>query len=172
MHLKIITHEKVVFDEEVDEIYTKTVDGEIGILTKHVPIMSALDIGVTKAVKDGEVKYFTTMGGVLQFKDDEALIIEYKVLFDENTMEIIDLSGLSSDDIRTKEKYDDYTNRNISRNIVRNNLVYSSFICIRNALICMMVLFILVSIPFNGTKSQNDNVFLTNVKCTPSQVQF
>ena len=50
MHLKIITHEKVVFDENVDEIYTKTTDGEMGVLKNHVPIMSALDIGVTKAV--------------------------------------------------------------------------------------------------------------------------
>ena len=75
MHLKIITHEKVVFDEEVDEIYTKTIDGEIGILKNHVPVMSALDIGVTKAVKDGNPSYFTTMGGVLQFKDDEAIIL-------------------------------------------------------------------------------------------------
>lgn len=75
MRLKIITHERVVFDEDVDEIYTKTIDGEIGILKNHVPLMTALDIGVTKAVKDGNVKFFTTMGGVFQFKDDEALIL-------------------------------------------------------------------------------------------------
>ncbi len=75
MHLKIITHERVVFDEDVNEIYTKTTNGEIGILKNHVPIMAALDIGVTKAVKDEDVKYFTTMGGVLQFKDNEALIL-------------------------------------------------------------------------------------------------
>ncbi len=75
MRLKIITHERVVFDEEVDEIYTKAIDGEIGILKNHVPLMTALDIGVTKTVKDGNVKFFTTMGGVFQFKDDEALIL-------------------------------------------------------------------------------------------------
>lgn len=75
MHLKIITHERVVFDEDVDEIYTKAIDGEIGILKNHVPLMTALDIGVTKTVKDGKVKFFTTMGGVLQFKDEEALIL-------------------------------------------------------------------------------------------------
>lgn len=75
MHLKIITHERVVFDEDVDEIYTKAIDGEIGILKNHVPLMTALDIGVTKTVKDGNVKLFTTMGGVFQFKDDEALIL-------------------------------------------------------------------------------------------------
>ena len=75
MHLKIITHERVVFDEDIDELYTKTIDGEIGILKNHVPLMTALDIGVTKTVKDGNVKFFTTMGGVFQFKDDEALIL-------------------------------------------------------------------------------------------------
>ena len=75
MHLKIITHEKVVFDDNVDEIYTKGVDGEFGILKNHIPIMSALDIGVTKVVQNGVYRYFTTMGGVLQFKDNEAVIL-------------------------------------------------------------------------------------------------
>ena len=75
MHLKIITHEKVVFDEDVDEIYTRGVDGEFGILKNHIPIMSALDIGVTKVVQNGNYRYFTTMGGVLQFKDNEAVIL-------------------------------------------------------------------------------------------------
>ncbi len=75
MHLKIITHEKVVFDDNVDEIYTKTTDGEMGILKNHVPVMAALDIGVTKAIKDNQPILFTTMGGVLQFKENEALIL-------------------------------------------------------------------------------------------------
>jgi len=75
MHLKIITHEKIIFDSEVDEIYTKTTDGEIGILKNHVPIMSALDIGLTKVVINNETKIFTTMGGILQFKDNEAIIL-------------------------------------------------------------------------------------------------
>ncbi len=75
MHLKIITHERVVFDDDVNEIYTKTTDGEIGILKNHVPVMAALDIGVTKVVQGNDAKFFTTMGGVLQFKNDEALIL-------------------------------------------------------------------------------------------------
>lgn len=75
MHLKIITQERVVFDNDVDEIYTKGVDGEFGILKNHVPIMSALDIGVTRVKIGKETKAFTTMGGVLQFKDEECLIL-------------------------------------------------------------------------------------------------
>ncbi len=75
MKLKIITQERVVFDEEVDAIYTKGIDGEFGILKGHIPVMSALDIGVTRAFINNEIKTFTTMGGILQFKDEECLIL-------------------------------------------------------------------------------------------------
>ena len=75
MHLKIITHEKVVFDEDVDSIRTRGVDGEFGILKGHIPVMSALDIGVTRITQGEEVHNFTTMGGVFQFKDDEGIIL-------------------------------------------------------------------------------------------------
>ena len=75
INLKIITHEKEVFNEEVDGIYAKSVEGEFGILPDHQPFMSALDIGVTKAEKDGKFEYFTTMGGIFQFKNNEALIL-------------------------------------------------------------------------------------------------
>ena len=75
MHLKLITHDKVVFDEDVSEIYTKGVDGEFGILENHVPVMTALDVGITKVVKDEKPILFTTMGGVFQFKDNNAIIL-------------------------------------------------------------------------------------------------
>ena len=75
MNLKNITQEKVVFEGEVDAIYTKGIDGEFGILKGHIPVMSSLDIGVTRAVVGDETKQFTTMGGILQFKDNECLIL-------------------------------------------------------------------------------------------------
>ena len=75
MHLKIITHEKLIFDEDVDEIYSRSTSGEFGILPNHVPIMYALDIGVTKVIQNGTPRYFATMGGVFQFKDNEGIIL-------------------------------------------------------------------------------------------------
>ena len=75
MHLKIITHDRVVFDEDVDEIYTRGVDGEFGILKDHIPIMTVLDVGVTKVVQNNKVNLYTTMGGVIQFKDNNAIIL-------------------------------------------------------------------------------------------------
>ena len=75
MKLKIITQERVVFDEEVDEIYSVGTDGEFGILKGHIPMMTALAIGVTRAKQGNDFKTFTTMGGILQFKDEECLIL-------------------------------------------------------------------------------------------------
>lgn len=75
LHLKITTHERVVFDEDVDEIYSRGVEGEFGILPGHIPFMTALDIGVTKVVIGGKPQYFTTMGGVFQLTGNEALIL-------------------------------------------------------------------------------------------------
>ena len=75
INLKIITHETELFNEEVDAIYSKSVEGEFGILPDHQPFMSALDIGVTRAEKEGSMEYFRTMGGIFQFKDNEALIL-------------------------------------------------------------------------------------------------
>ena len=49
MKLKIITQERVVFDEEVDEIYSKGIDGEFGLLKGHIPMMTALDIERAKS---------------------------------------------------------------------------------------------------------------------------
>lgn len=75
LHLKITTHEKVVFDADVDEIYSKGIQGEFGILPGHIPFMTALDIGVTKVIIDGKPKLFSTMGGIFQLKGNDALIL-------------------------------------------------------------------------------------------------
>ena len=75
IHLKIITHDKIVYENNVDAIYTKGVDGEFGVLIDHTPFMSALDIGVTKIETDGQEEFFSTIGGVFQFKNNEAIIL-------------------------------------------------------------------------------------------------
>ena len=75
MQLKIITHERIVFEGEVDELVLQTTDGQIGILKDHLPITTPLDIGVTKAKVGDSYKYFATMGGIFQFKDNFATIL-------------------------------------------------------------------------------------------------
>ena len=75
MKLKIITHERIVFEDEVDNIVLQTVSGQIGILNNHIPITTPLAIGVTKANIGDKTKFFATIGGVFQFKDNKATIL-------------------------------------------------------------------------------------------------
>ena len=73
--VKVITHEKVVFERDVDELYVQSTDGRLGILPNHIPVVCALDIGVTKVIVDKEPIHITTMAGVLQFSQNEATIL-------------------------------------------------------------------------------------------------
>lgn len=75
MKLKIITHERIVFEGEADELTLCTTNGQVGILKDHIPITTSLDIGVTKAKIGDKYRYFATMGGVFQFKDNNASIL-------------------------------------------------------------------------------------------------
>ena len=75
MQLKIITHEKIVFEGEVEELVIQTKGGQVGILKDHIPLTTALDVGVTKVKIGDKFKYFATMGGVFQFKDNTATIL-------------------------------------------------------------------------------------------------
>ena len=75
MLLKIITHERIVFEGEVDELLLQTKTGQMGILKDHIPLTTVLDVGVTKAKQGDRYRYFATMGGVFQFKDNVATIL-------------------------------------------------------------------------------------------------
>ncbi len=75
MILKIITHERIVFEDEVDELVIQTTGGQLGILKDHIPLTTTLDIGVTKARTGNTERFFATMGGIFQFKDNVATIL-------------------------------------------------------------------------------------------------
>lgn len=75
IHFKIITPEKIVFEDDVDSIYAQGVSGSFGILPDHVPFMSSLAIGNAKTEKNGEVIHFAIIGGAFQFKNNDAIIL-------------------------------------------------------------------------------------------------
>lgn len=75
LHLKVLTHEKVVFDSDVDAIYASGEKGEFGVLPGHIPFMTALKIGVTRAIIGENTVFIAIMGGAFQIKDSEAIIL-------------------------------------------------------------------------------------------------
>lgn len=119
MKLKIITQERVVYDDNVDEIYARGIDGEFEILKGHIPIMVALDIGVTRIIKNKESKSFAVMGGILQFKDDECLILTTLAETGEEIDEIRAKEALERNRRRLKEAKARIDSRRVEASIAR-----------------------------------------------------
>lgn len=66
MLLKIVTPERIVVQEEVEAFYGKSADGMIGILPKHIPLVTPLEVGVMSYVKNGQKYPLAVMGGLLR----------------------------------------------------------------------------------------------------------
>ena len=75
IHLKVITHERIVYENDIDELYVQSKDGRLGILKNHIPVICALDVGVTKVITDKNPQCIATMGGILQFANNTATIL-------------------------------------------------------------------------------------------------
>lgn len=76
MKLKVVTPERIVFeDPDVEAVYANTVDGEVGILPKHVPLVTPLAIGVLRYVKAGQKEPIAVMGGLLRTNGKEVTIL-------------------------------------------------------------------------------------------------
>ncbi len=75
IHFKIITPEKIVFEDDVDSITASGVNGSFGVLPDHIAFMSTLSVDVAKTIKDGKEYTFSIIGGAFQFKNNEAIIL-------------------------------------------------------------------------------------------------
>jgi F-type H+-transporting ATPase subunit epsilon len=69
---RIITPERMVFDDEADLVVTRIADGEIGVLVDHAPVVSTVEFGEVRIRQDDELSVFATSDGF--FKVSENLV--------------------------------------------------------------------------------------------------
>jgi len=74
---EIITPERIVYTNEVEMVVAPTIDGEIGILPLHAPLVSALRPGEVRVKWDNEkeVEWFAVAGGYIQVHEDKVIIL-------------------------------------------------------------------------------------------------
>ncbi len=75
MRLEIITAEREVFADEVEVLVAPGIDGELGILPHHAPLMTALQPGEIMIRKDGQPTYMVVSGGFLEVMGNRAIIL-------------------------------------------------------------------------------------------------
>ncbi|MEI6222478.1 MAG: F0F1 ATP synthase subunit epsilon [bacterium] len=75
IQLKIISPERVVFDETVDHVVLPSLAGEIDILPGHTQLMSALGIGPVVVFNEGVESHLAIGSGYGEVKDDVVTVL-------------------------------------------------------------------------------------------------
>jgi F-type H+-transporting ATPase subunit epsilon len=73
--LEIVTPERQVFSEEVDSVVCPGVEGELGVLPHHAPLLTTLGVGELRIRRGGEEEFFAIAGGFLQVRPDKVVVM-------------------------------------------------------------------------------------------------
>ena len=75
LKFRIVTPERVVFEDEVEQVTMMTRDGEVTILPNHIPLVSILQAGELRYKKNGEEKIIAVSGGFAEARADNTLTV-------------------------------------------------------------------------------------------------
>ena len=73
--LSIVTPEKLLVSEEVDQVNVPGSEGDLGILYDHTPILTNLRSGQLSYEKEGETIALVVSGGYLEVTDNRVTIL-------------------------------------------------------------------------------------------------
>lgn len=75
LYLKVVTPDKLFFEGEIDMLVARTIEGDVGILLNHSPLVTILDIG-RLVIKDGdERKIAACAGGYIDVRNNNITVV-------------------------------------------------------------------------------------------------
>lgn len=72
---KIVTPERIVYEDLVDQVTVPTLEGEITVLPNHIPLISILQAGELRTKKGSEEKAMAVSSGFVQVNKNEVVIL-------------------------------------------------------------------------------------------------
>jgi F-type H+-transporting ATPase subunit epsilon len=75
LHLEIVTPEKKIFSDTVENVYLPGADGEMGILPSHAGLVTALQPGELRYLRGGQVVTLAIGSGFAEISQDKAVIL-------------------------------------------------------------------------------------------------
>ncbi len=75
IRLDIVTPERLAFSDDVDEVVCPGVEGQLGILPHHAPLLTTLGLGELRIRTGSEVDAFAIAGGFLQVRPDRVVVM-------------------------------------------------------------------------------------------------
>ncbi len=67
---EIVSQDRIVFEGEVDMVVLPGMEGEMGVLPNHTPLLTTLQFGIIKVKQGDETQYFTVAGGIAEIQPD------------------------------------------------------------------------------------------------------
>ncbi len=110
--VEIISPNKSIIKTETKEVNIPSYEGEIGILKDHIPLITFLRPGLVSIVEDNSTKKFFIEEGIVEFSNNQLLILSSTVkkledIEKKSIDEIISSSQklMDKDGITDKERY-------------------------------------------------------------------
>jgi len=75
IHLDIVTIERVIVSEDVDYVSAPSIDGIVGILPRHQPLLTALTLGELHYKKGNQEFSFAIGGGFMEVRPDKVTVL-------------------------------------------------------------------------------------------------
>ncbi|HHP7232882.1 MAG TPA: ATP synthase F1 subunit epsilon [Xenococcaceae cyanobacterium] len=75
LNLKVITPDRTVWEDKVEEVVLPSTTGQLGILTGHAPLLTAVDIGVMRIRPGKDWQALALMGGFAEVENDEVKVL-------------------------------------------------------------------------------------------------
>ncbi len=88
-NLKVLTPSATVLNEEVEQIIARAIDGEIGILPDHTPLITPLTLAPFQYISNGERKVAAILGGVMEVSKEGVTIISDHAALAENIDSVV-----------------------------------------------------------------------------------
>lgn len=84
LYLEIITPEKIVFKDEIDEVIVPTVKGQVSILPNHIGLLTQVAAGEITIKKQGKEYFLAITGGFLEVANNKiSILADYAVRSEE-----------------------------------------------------------------------------------------
>jgi F-type H+-transporting ATPase subunit epsilon len=75
LNVKIIAPDRTVWETEAEEVILPSSTGQLGILTGHAPLLTALDIGVMRVRTNGKWVPLALMGGFVEVDNNKITVL-------------------------------------------------------------------------------------------------
>jgi F-type H+-transporting ATPase subunit epsilon len=105
LHLKIVTPERTILEEDVDQVSIPTTEGEITVLPGHIPLIASMKSGDIVAMTNGEYIPTAVVGGFIEINDNTvAILADYAEPIAELTDEAIEKAKAYAAELQEKQK--------------------------------------------------------------------